>query len=252
MNHLKLRLFALGTLIAFLISCASSDDRNADTAEGAFKIAEELEKDERYEEAITKFSELKNKYPYSKFATSAELKIADIQFARENFIEAQNAYQIFRELHPKHPQIHYVIFRTGMSYFNQLPSTIDRDLSMAYKAIDQFDELTKNFPSSEHVLEAKEKKQKSRKMLAEKELYIANFYFKKDQFDSALKRYENLLKNYPTEGLTEKALYGAGVSALEIGEREQGKKFLGRLTSEFSTSDEAGKAKDAYKKFGIQ
>src|SRR5438128_2158337 len=79
-----------------LLSACSSTPTGVDpnSAEGMFKTAEELEGDDRYDEAITKFNELKNKYPYSHFATDAELRVADIQFKREAFIEAQTAYQL--------------------------------------------------------------------------------------------------------------------------------------------------------------
>ena len=61
--------------------------------------------------------------------------------------------------------------------------------------------------------EAKEKKQECLKMQAQKELYIANFYYKHQQYDSALKRYETMLKTFPTVGLGAEALYGAARSA---------------------------------------
>jgi len=131
-------------------------------------------------------------------------------------VEAQASYQIFRELHPKHSQIEYVIFRTGLSYYNQLPETIDRDLSQANKAIAQFADLEKNFPTSKYLKEAQEKKTASLKMLAEKEIYIADFYLKKQSYLSALKRYEGLLKNYPGLGFDERAKEGILVSQRNI------------------------------------
>src|SRR5690242_19065455 len=80
-------------LSAFVFSaCSSADKSDPASPQGAFEMAEKLEKNERYEEAIQKYSDVKNKHPYSKYAVEAELKIADIQYTRENYIEAQNAY----------------------------------------------------------------------------------------------------------------------------------------------------------------
>ena len=151
------------------MGCSSAEKLDTATPEGAYKAAEELEKDERYEEAIQKFTEVKNKHPYSRFATLAEMHIADVQFKREAYIEAQNAYQLFKDFHPKHPQADYVTFRLGLSYFNQLPSTIDRDLSLADKSILYFDEVINSFPSSQYVAEAKTKRDAALKMLGDKE-----------------------------------------------------------------------------------
>jgi outer membrane protein assembly factor BamD len=245
----------IGTLLFFspiatLVGCSSATVTDSATAEGAFKQGQEFEKDERYEEAIAKYSEVKNKYPYSKLAVDAELKIADLNFTREAFIEAQSSYQLFKEFHPKHPKADYVTFRLGLSYFNQLPSTIDRDLSLADKAILYFDETINSFPNSEYVKEAKQKRGDALKMLAEKELYVASFYAKRDQYDSALKRYEMVLKTYPDLGFGPKALYGAAKSAFESGEKDRGLQHLKNLYSLYPSSDDAKRARDDFKKYG--
>lgn len=231
---------------ALFIGCSSIDKIDTSTPEGAFKLAEEYEKDERYDEAVQRYQEVRTKYPYSKLATQAELRVADVNFKREAFVEAQAAYQLFKDFHPKHPQIDYVTFRLGLSYFNQLPGTIDRDLTVADKAILYFDETINSYPNSEFVNEAKEKKVSALKMLASKELYIADFYFKREIFDSALTRYEFLLKTYPNLGFDPKGLYGAAVSASKVGERDRALQHFRKLTSLFPGTSEARDAKDEF------
>ena len=237
--------FALG-----LAACSSSSKYDVNTPEGAFLTAEDLAKDERYEEAVQQFSEVKNKHPYSRFAVQAELRIADVHYDREAFVEAQNAYQTFKELHPKHAQIAYVTFRLGLSYYKQLPSTIDRDLSLAEKAILFFDEVTNSYPNSEFAQQAKEKKTECSVMLAKKELYIARFYVKKELFDSAQHRFETVMKKYAGLGLDQEALYGAAKSALLAGDKDQGQKYLRDLYQRFPNSDEAERAKNEFKQYG--
>jgi outer membrane protein assembly factor BamD len=242
-------LFSIATmLLAFtLFGCASTETIDTSTAEGAYKLAEEYEKDERFEESVGKYTDVKNKFPYSRFATQAELKIADVQFKRESFIEAQYAYQTFKELHPKHPQIDYVTFRLGLSYFSQLPSTIDRDLSLADKAILYFDEVMTSYPGSQFATEAQAKKNEALKMLAEKEIYIAQFYFKKKQYGSALGRFEAVLKNYSNvDGFSPPALLGAARSAKATGDRDKVLKYIKTLHTKFPQSDEAALAKNEF------
>jgi len=139
-----------------------------------------------------------------------------------------------------------------MSYFNQLPSTIDRDLSQAHKAILYFDETMNSYPTSQHVKEAAEKKTEALKKLAEKEQYIADFYFKREMYDSALRRYEKLLKDYPSLGFELPGLYGASVSALRAGDMEKGKSLSMKLVQQFPDSSEAGKVKGEMDKHGIR
>jgi len=222
-------------------------DKNSTTPDGAFAIAEEFDKDERYEEAIRRYTEVKNKFPYSNFATKAELAVADVYYKQESYPEAQVSYQAFRELHPKHPQIDYVVFRIGMSYFNQLPSTLDRDLTVAGEVIASFNELMKNYPNSQYINEAAEKKLTTVKMLAGKEDYIAHFYFKREMYESALPRYEGLIAKYPGVGFDEKALYGAVASANKIGDSFKTKKYMDELRKKFPNSDEIRRAEKEIK-----
>lgn len=236
-------LLPLLLVLSVLIGCSSSSEIDTSTPEGAFKLAEKYEKDDRFEEAISQFNQVKNKHPYSKLATEAELRIAEIYFKREDFIEAQNAYQVFKELHPSHQRIDYVTYRLGLSFFKQLPSTIDRDLAVAERAILYFDEVVQSFPQSPHVKEAAEHKIKALKMLAEKEYYIGNFYFIRDHFESALGRFEGLLERYPNLGLDAQALYGAAVSAHKLKDTAKTRTYLQRLTSRFKDSPEAEKAR---------
>lgn len=240
------RLTLLSLLIAFaggLIGCASMQTPDTSTAEGAFALGERFQKDERFEDAITQFNAVKNKHPYSKLATEAELRIADIHFEREDFIEAQNGYQSFKELHPSHPRIDYVTFRLGLSFYNQLPSSIDRDLQLASRAILYFDEVRTSYPGSQYASEAKEYKEKATAMLAEKENYIAHFYFIREFYGSALGRYETVLKNYPNQSLAPQALYGAAVSAYETKEFTKAKEYYDELISQYPDSAEASKAR---------
>lgn len=228
----------LSLVSTFMISCASTDDANMDSAEGLFNSAQSLEKDERYEEALARYQDVKNKHPYSRFATQSELAIADIHYLREEYPEAQVAYQTFREFHPKHPKIDYVTQRLAMSFFKQLPSTIDRDLTLASRAITYFDEVLQRYPKSEYVPEAKEKRDLCLKMLAEKEVYIADFYFRRAQYDSALNRYEIVLAKFSDLGFDKKAMRGAALSAYRSGENDRAKSLLNAMKKDFPDASE--------------
>lgn len=224
-------------------ACSSSSKLDPNTAEGAFKLGEKFEKDERYEEAIVQFSNVKNKHPYSKLAVDAKLRIADIYYKREEFIEAQTEYQTFKEMHPTNPRNDYVTYQLAMSFFNQLPSTIDRDLSVAERAILYFDEVIQSYATSQYTTAARENKRKALTMLAEKEYYIGNFYFIREHWDSALGRFEDLLAKYPGLGLDAKALFGAAYSALKMKEMAKARGYYQQLLSQHKDSAEAEKAR---------
>jgi len=231
-------------ILTLLCGCATSDKANSNTAKDAFEYAKSLEKNGRYEEAIAQYTEVKNKYSYNKLALDAELRVADIQFERKNYIEAQSAYQLFKNFHPTHPKMDYVTFQLAMSYYNQLPKTVGRDLSLASKASLYFDEVIQLFPHSSYVVKAKENKTDCLKKLAAKELYIADFYFTRYMFNSALGRFEGLLKKYPKLELEPQALYGAAVSSYRSKELQKARSYYKKLLSQYPDSNQAQKIKN--------
>jgi outer membrane protein assembly factor BamD len=228
-------LFISGLILA---SCSSGPESKENDPEHQFKIASDYDKDERYEEAIRRYQEIKNKFPYSKYALLSELAVADAYFKQESYPEAQVAYSNFKEMHPKHARIDYVIYQIGLSYYNQLPTTADRDLSLANQALSNFDDLLNHYPNSENNKDAQEKKLKTQKLLAEKEIYIADFYFKKSQWLSAMTRYEAELKKYPGQGLEAKALARAALCAARLENMEHARALLADLKTRFPDSSE--------------
>lgn len=233
----------LSLLIAMqMFSGCASEEKNLNTPEGLLAQGKDYEKSERYEVAIARYNDVKNKFPYSPLAIEAELAIADAQFARENYPDAQVAYQNFRDLHPKHARIDYVIYKTAMSYYMQLPDTIDRDLTLSTDAIYHFDEVIKSFPKSEFFIDAKAKRQELYSKLAEKELYIADFYFKQGKYLAAIRRYEACLNKYSGIGYDPRAKLGIVKSAAALGDNEKRKLHAKDLRTKYPQSDETKQA----------
>ena len=108
---------------------------------------------------------------------------------------------LFRDFHPKHEKIDYVVAQIGNSYFNQIPDTHDRDLQSAVEAIKYYKELKKMYPGSKYAAEVTPKVRKAEKMLREKQKYIADFYFKTEVFDAARWRYLDILENFGNKKL---------------------------------------------------
>lgn len=231
-----------------LVGCSTAEKYDLETAEGLYKSGLELEKSERYDEAVLRFTDVKNKHPYSRFATEAELRIADVHFKKESFAEAQVAYQAFKDMHPKYERIDYVTFQVGMSYYNQLPTTTDRDISLTTNALVYFNEVLRSYPQSAFAKESEKRKRECFKMEAEKEFYIADFYFKRQKYESALGRLNGLLKNYPGSEWEKRALYRATVSSYELGEKDRAREYLERLKREHPQSEETRQAEGKIKR----
>lgn len=219
-----------------LFSCSSERPKGQTEAEVLFKESKMMFDDGKYIQATEKLNNLKSQYPYSYYAKDAELLLADILFVQENYVESASAYLLFREMHPKSNNAEYVIWRIAESYFNQLPPTFDRDLSMANEAIKYYQELVDRFPSGKHTVDAKEKIKNSLNMIQDKEKYIADFYFKTDVFDAARYHYLLIIDQFKDESLLSHSMKRILQSSYELGEFKECqnfyKKFLNEVKSE--------------------
>lgn len=149
-------------------------------------------------------------------------------------------------MHPRHAQIDEVVFKIGMSYYKQLPDTIDRDLSLAKDAISHFDELLSNFKSSEYVKQAREYREAALKMLAQKEAYIGNFYFIRNNCLSALPRYMNVVDQYQNiAGNEPVALSRTVICASRLGNADVKNKYWSILKDKSSDLDYQNDYKEA-------
>jgi outer membrane protein assembly factor BamD len=158
-----------------------------------------------YNSAVRAFQAIKDRYPYSKHVITAELKMAESYFIRNDFDSALDVYNDFERLHPKDSNIPYVIYRKGMCHFQQV-KTIDRDQTQTVEAKEEFERLVNRFPESEYAYKARAYIRKCLVYLAEYELYVGHFYFKSREYGPALDRYIYIIENYPDTGQYNEAL----------------------------------------------
>jgi outer membrane protein assembly factor BamD len=196
---LKFGKYILIVLSLLVISCATKRPQGSTEAEILFKEAKELVGKSRYIQATEKLNLIRSQYPYSFYATHAELMQADILFSQENYAESAAAYILFRDFHPKYEELGYVVFRISESFYRQLPDTFDRDLSAGVEAIKYYNELITTYSNTEYVKDAQNRITKIEDMLEKKEIYIADFYFKTKDFFAAKSRYEDILKTLKNE-----------------------------------------------------
>lgn len=191
-------------LVAHLVSCSTAQIDENDPA-ALYKEANEDIESDHFQIALEKLRSIKNKFPYSSYATEAQLRIADVYYLQELFGDAAASYEAFRDLHPKHEKAAYAMFRVGKSYFNDSPSNVARDLTSAQKGLDAYNEFIHRYPTSTETQEARKDIEEIRRLLAEKELYIGDFYYKRDFYDSAKPRYKKIVELYPETQAAKKA-----------------------------------------------
>lgn len=239
--------FSLIILILLAIGCASDKPKGKTKAEVLFKEATQLVKEERYLLATEKINQLKNQYPYSYYATPAELMQADIFYAQENYVEAAAAYLIFRDFHPKHEKLSYVIYRIAESYYNQLPDTNDRDLEAAKEAIKYYTELVNKFSTTAYAKKAKGKIAECRKRIRDYEQYVADFYFKTEKYKAARWRYNHILENFRNTKLRSHSMQKIILSTYFLKEYKNCIQLTEEYTPDLTESDK--KVVNQYRKY---
>jgi outer membrane protein assembly factor BamD len=158
-----------------------------------------------YDDAIEAFEQLRDWYPFSKYAILAELKIADAHFELGQYEEAVFAYEEFEQLHPRNEAIPYVIYQIGLSHYRRI-DTVDRDQTSAQKALDTFRRLQQQFPDNTYSHRANNHITRSLQSLAGHDFYVAIHYYKGRHFKAALERFRSVVTQYPDVGLHTKAL----------------------------------------------
>jgi outer membrane protein assembly factor BamD len=193
-------------ILLLVLSCSSDDKNGKSEAEKLFKEAEELVEAERYILATEKLNIIKTQHPYSFYATPAELLQADVLYLQENYVESAASYLLFRDFHPRHEKIAYVVFKIAESYYKQIPDTIDRDLEPATESIKYYEEVLQKYSDSSYIMTAQKRISSAKKMLRQKDQYIADFYFKTEEFSAARYWYLDILENHQDEKIRKHAI----------------------------------------------
>lgn len=203
-------IFGALMLVCFLASCATKEVNMDDSKEAYSQIRSWYYDETLYDEAIQKYNEFRSKYPYSKYSIEAELDIANAYFQQEKWPEASVSYEEFIKLHPKHPQLAFVLYRNAQCYFNQRNSVISRDQLPTEEAMFKFKIYLDKFPQGKYVKEATQHYRECKRDLATHEKFIGDFYLRQNHFFAALLRYKKIIALYrDIPGIHEASLYEA-------------------------------------------
>lgn len=167
-----------------------------DTAQELFENARSYMQDKEYDSAIESLSTLNDRYPFSPYAVQARMMLGDAYFLDNRFVEAVDIYEEFLSLHPRHESIDYVIFQIGVSKYKSHKS-IDLPQNELAEAVEAFRRIIDSYPQSPYINEAQSYIIKCRTLMAEHELFVADFYFKSKSYKASWARYNFIIENYP-------------------------------------------------------
>lgn len=195
------RLFAPMLMLLLLASsgCALIDayflPPPEDTAQELWEAGTDAMSEKDYIEAQEYFGKIKDRFPFSPFALKAELGLGDAYFLNEDYLQALDSYKEFEALHPSYEELDYVLFQIGMSSYKMFRS-IDRRQENIKEGLEYFYRLEESYPDSKYAQSARGLILESRRILAEHEVFIADFYWRTEKYGPAWNRYQFVVENF--------------------------------------------------------
>lgn len=177
------------------------------------------------------------------------MKRGEAFFEKEEYAEAVVEYNHFLELHRTHILASYAVFRIGESQM-KLTKGIQRDPSPIQKAIEAFERLRKDFPSSRYDSPALLKIQECHDLMAQTHLFVGEFYYRRGSYLAAAHRFQQIMKLYPDRPAAPDALYFLALSYHDLGADDWASEQLTLLAEKYPGSTHSGEAKNLLAKIG--
>ncbi len=178
---------------------------------GERKIAkQDLEEANKYLEALVAF------YPFSPEAYQGQLDAIFVNYQNSEYDLARAAADRFIQLYPASPDTDYAYYLKGLSFLKR-NHLIDKSIwhSGQYNTLDSsgliiayhaFYDLVTRFPKSSYATDAVGRMYTIREILAEHELYLARFYWRRGAYVAAINRAIPVIKQFSALPQTQEAL----------------------------------------------
>ena len=237
-RHTPPNLGLLGLLALTLAGCGGSDPYQGLDPETLFRTAQ-MEFDEgSYGNAIEALERLTESYQSSERVPEGRFLLAEAYFMDGEYITARSEYQRFLDRYVGHPSSAAASLGMCKSLAELVPHP-QRDQTFTRDAITTCGNVIIDYAGTGESTEAAQIRQSLRETMAEKEYLTASHYFRRKQYDPAIKYFEFVVDFYPESQFAPQALLGIYRSNDAIGYEDLAEEASGRLMREYPDSDAA-------------
>jgi outer membrane protein assembly factor BamD len=205
---------------------------------------------EKYPAAREQFQWLVERHPESELAAVGRFLVGETYFRSKEYEKAVPEFETFVTLYPSHQIADLGQYRLARSYFDQMP-TLERDQKITAQALAEFQKLIRLYPQSRYAPDAIVKIEACRLRLAQKELWIAAFYMRQGKYESALPRFDAVLRDYARTQAAPEALYQKADALVRLGRSDEAATVLQRLVDEFPASEWSRRARERQAARGV-
>ena len=238
----KLKIFLYIAFINIMISSCTSNDEELrsktikQSSKELYQIAMIDLNQENYEQATIKFKEIIYKYPLSNEGVQSEIMLGFIGYLSLNYDDAIYKFNRIIKIYPSHKNIDYVYYMRAVSYFEQI-SGENFDGKSNKEAKKNFQELLNRFPDSEYAKDSRQKLIFINENIAAKDMEVAIFYLKQEQYLAALGRYNKVIEEYPKSKFIPEALYRLVEIYIILGMEDEAKKAASVIVYNYPGSE---------------
>jgi outer membrane protein assembly factor BamD len=232
-NSSKRNLSILGIfMLLLLVSSCSSNEEMPDerlVEKELYDQAQTRLKNGSFSTAILSLEALESRFPFGRYAEQAQAELIYAYYMNSQFEASQSASERFINLHPRHSHTGYAFYMKGLAAFTDDSGLFSRyfqsdlakrEVVMAQTSFGELSEFISRYPESKYVPHAKQRMIYLRNLLAEHEIYVADFYMKRGAYLAAIGRAKYVIENLPNTPQTPFAL-SILVEAYEILDYEE-------------------------------
>jgi len=237
------RFIVLATVLVTLSACSGFNLFNSKIEEEEIIPPDTLYQsaldnmDRRYfRAAIEDLEKLERQHPYSEYTEKSKLMTVFINYRTGEYNEAILAADRYLAIYPASPEVPYVLYLKGSSYYGQIKD-ITRDQQLARDAIDTYNLLLSSYPDSKYTQEAREGLRVAYDQLAGKEMSVGRYYQGNGQHSAAINRFRTVVNNFQTSTHIEEALLRLTESYLALGLVNEARTSAAVLGHNYPSSD---------------
>lgn len=177
-------------LTLFFIGC--SQNNKYIPVEERLRKADEYYAEGKFGKAIPEYNHVVFERLLGKTAY-AQMQLANCYFLREEYIEAQYAYEDMIRLFPDYNEIDEAYYQLALSFYHQsLKAHYTQEETI--KAIEAFQEFYQGFPASKKSLNALQKIEECKIKLVEKKYHNGFIYYRTYDYSAALMYFKEIME----------------------------------------------------------
>ena len=205
-------------IVSIMISSCSSNEEIPDERLLEKELYDQAQfrlKDGSYSMAIRSLEALESRFPFGRYAEQAQAELIYAYYMNSQFEASQSAAERFINLHPRHTHSGYAYYMKGLASFTDDSGLFSRyfqsdlakrEVVMAQQSFDELSDFIARYPDSKYVPHAKQRMIYLRNLLAQHEVYVADFYMKRGAYLAAIGRAKYVIEHLPNTPQTPYAL----------------------------------------------